>query len=661
MAKKIWSKEISLDILKGKTIAVIGYGNQGRSQALNLRDSGMNVIIGNTSDDYRAIAESDSQKIFSIKEAAKKADVLMILIPDEIQAKVIKKEILPNMKHGAALCFGHGYNVHFHTFDIPKKADIILVAPRMIGGPVRDCYLRGQGFCNYVAVAQNYTGKAEQIALALAKGMGGSSPAIMTTFEEETVIDLFGEQVGGGGALVGTLYQFETLVEAGFDPETIQLELYGSGELVEVARATYEEGLMDQFYGHSRTSQYGQMKRCNEFATNEMREEYRRVIKEIRNGTFAAEWAKEQESGYVHMEQMRAKFNQHPIIKAEKSNRDLKKRMDKVIISKPGQNKRESLEAVAKKSNGALLIGGGGGADVVQALPMKNFLQTLGMKKIIIANTAINWWEGIPGQIPWGGDVYSLDQLTETQPINDDVVQVSGKTVLRSGPGKSQHPKEAEIASLYNTPAFTIGLKAGTKGIVKGLKTLIEKYELDMIVAIDNGADSFYSGKEHTISSPLVDAMVMSAIIQVGVPAFYVLAGYGCDAEMTITQLTQNVGEVMRHGGFLGAHGLTPEDLELMDPIFKGSKEERLESWGYRAAQGNIGSSYTKEFYPIEVTPLTAIMLFFDPNIIVNHLNPLPNLVANTISLKQAEDILMKKGLVSETQRPLFIQSLRDK
>ena len=329
MALKIWEKDIKTDILKDKVIAIIGYGNQGRSQALNLRDGGFSVIVGNSQDSYRETALADGQKVLPIDEAARQADILLVLLPDELQAQIITEHILGNLKDGATLCFGHGYNVHFKTFEIPEKADIIMVAPRMIGGPVRDWYQRGIGFCSYVAVAQDYTGKADEIMLAVAKGIGGASPAIKTTFEEETVMDLFGEQVGGGGALLGVLYQFEVMTEAGYDPEIAQLECYGSGELVEVAKSTYERGLIGQLYGHSHTSQYGQMRRCNEFMDEAIKEQYRKILSDIRDGTFAKQWAAEQASGYKVMEGMRAKFNQHPIITAEKSNQDVKKQLDR--------------------------------------------------------------------------------------------------------------------------------------------------------------------------------------------------------------------------------------------------------------------------------------------------------------------------------------------
>ena len=322
--------------------------------------------------------------------------------------------------------------------------------------------------------------------------------------------------------------------------------------------------------------------------------------------------------------------------------------------------KLESIEVAVKKSKGALLIGGGGGGDVVQTVPMMNFLQTLGLKNIVLANTSINWWKYLPGKIAaGGGDVYSVNQLTSAKILGKNVAQVSGKTVLKSGPGKGHSPHEAVIAGLFDVPAFTIGIQDGTQGIVEGLKIIVKKYDLDMVMAIDMGADSFYSGKEHTIASPLIDSIVTAAILQLGIPAYFVLAGYGCDAELSIAQLNKNVGEVMRCGGFLGAHGLTPEDLKCMERIFKDNTIT-LEKWGYLAARGNIGSGYTKEYYSFESTPLTAMLLFFDPSVIVNHLNPLPNLVSKTTSLKQTEDIFLKIGLVPETRRPMFVPNMLD-
>ncbi len=327
MAKKSWTEDIKTDILQDKTIAVIGYGNQGRSQALNLRDSGMKVIVGNPRDSYLTQAEADDHKVYPIIDAVKQADIVMILLPDEVQAEVFNESIRDYLKDGAVLSFAHGFNIHFKTFEVPSNVDVIMVAPRMIGEGLRIWYEKGTGFCSFVAVEQDYTGQAQEIVLALAKGIGGASPAMFTTFEEEAVIDLFGEQVGGGGALVGTLTQFETLLEAGFDPEIIQIEMYGSGELIEVQRSVTEMGLVNALSLHSPTSQYGQMKRRKQFTSDSVKDLYKSVLSEIKSGAFAEEWEKEQESGYENMEQMRAELNEHPIITAEEANTDVRDHM----------------------------------------------------------------------------------------------------------------------------------------------------------------------------------------------------------------------------------------------------------------------------------------------------------------------------------------------
>ena len=323
-------------------------------------------------------------------------------------------------------------------------------------------------------------------------------------------------------------------------------------------------------------------------------------------------------------------------------------------------SKSRSLEAAVQKAKGALLIGGGGGGDVIQTLPMMNYLNTLGLKNVVVANTGISWWEGLPGLLSWGGDWYELSELTNAELLGENAARVSGKTALASGPGKGQQPWEAILAGMYDMPLYTIGLSNATRGIADGLQMIADKHGLDLIIGVDNGSDSFYSGAETAIDSPLVDAMVLSAILQTKMEPFYVLSGYACDAEMTVDQLNRNVGIVMKQGGYLGAHGLTPEDIELMDPIFKPLPDDLLLKWSYNAAHGIIGSTSTRGNYPIEITPLTAVMLFFDPRVIVEHLNPLPKLVENTTSLKEAEDILMARGLVSETRRPLFMPSLRD-
>ena len=319
MGRVFYDQDIQLDPLMGKTAAVIGYGNQGRSQALNMRDSGLSVIVGNPEDAYSAQAAEDGMSVFSIEEAVKGADVIMLIIPDEAQAAVYQQSIAPNLKPGACLIFSHGFNIFYHILEPPDTIDVALVAPRMLGFGVRTRYLSGEGFPTLVAVDHDATGTAWARTLAIAKAIGGARKgAWETSFEEETVIDLFGEQVGGGSTLAATINSFETLVEAGYDPDVVLLELYASGEMIEVMRSVVEHGLLGSLKYHSPTSQYGQMSRARRLVPQAAKENLRTVLNEIQDGTFAREWQAEGEAGYQNMERLRANFSEHYMFTVEK-------------------------------------------------------------------------------------------------------------------------------------------------------------------------------------------------------------------------------------------------------------------------------------------------------------------------------------------------------
>lgn len=322
MPRKFFDSDGDLSAVGGQTIAVLGYGNQGRAQALNMRDSGLNPIVGNLEDAYAAQAAADGMTVYSIEEAAVRADIVLYLIPDEIQAEVYQASVAPGLKAGNCLVFGHGYNIFFEYIRPPKDIDVSLVAPKMIGEGVRRRFQSGEGFPALVAVAQDATGQAWPRTLAIARAIGGTRRgAWESTFEEETVTDLFAEQVGGGSSLASFLNSFETLVEAGYDPEVVQLELYGSGELVEVMRSIKEYGLLDSLKLHSPTSQYGQLSRARRLVPAESKAVLGTILEEIRSGEFAKEWAKEREADYAHMESLRAMFGSHMLFEIERKVR----------------------------------------------------------------------------------------------------------------------------------------------------------------------------------------------------------------------------------------------------------------------------------------------------------------------------------------------------
>jgi ketol-acid reductoisomerase len=323
MATRYYPKDADLSALNGRTIGVLGYGNQGRSQALNLAGSGLDVIVGNRGDDYRKQAEKDGLRAVDIPAAVEASDVLLVILPDEVQPAVYEQVIEPRMREGGTLCFAHGYNVFYRYLRARADMDVVLVAPKMIGPAVRTWYVEGKHFPTVVAVDQDASGRALQTTLALALGMGGMGPAFSSTFEEETVTDLFGEQVGGGAGLAGTIRSFQALVEAGYDPEVVQLELYGSGELVEVMRLQHEQGLLNQLSRHSPTSGYGQLLRASQMMRDDgALESARAVLAELRDGTFARRWTEVQSNGYTEMEEMRERFASEPLFEAERAVRD---------------------------------------------------------------------------------------------------------------------------------------------------------------------------------------------------------------------------------------------------------------------------------------------------------------------------------------------------
>jgi ketol-acid reductoisomerase len=322
MAKRHYPNDGDLSVLAGLTIGVLGYGNQGRSQALNLADSGLDVVVGNRGDDYRERAEADGLTAVDIPTAVDRSDILLVILPDEVQPKVYSEVIEPRLKQGGTICFAHGYNVFYKGLVARPDMDVVMVAPKMIGPAVRTWYEDAKHFPSIIAVEQDASGIAMQKTLALALGMGGMGPAYESTFEEETITDLFGEQVGGGGALIGTIRSFQALVEAGYDPEVVQLELYGSGELAEVMKLQHDEGMIGQLDRHSPTSGYGQLLRASEMVDDDgVLEGARKVIGELKDGTFAKRWGKVQDDDYAEMHELRDKFSADPLFAAEEANR----------------------------------------------------------------------------------------------------------------------------------------------------------------------------------------------------------------------------------------------------------------------------------------------------------------------------------------------------
>jgi len=311
MAKIYYEKDADLNALKNKTVTIIGYGNQGHAQALNLRDSGVKVIIGLIKDPSWSEAEKAGFKVMSIPEAAKAGDIIHMLIPDEIQADVYNKDIAPNLTKGKALAFSHGFNIRFKRIVPPKDVDVFMVAPKGPGHRVREVYQEGFGVPALVAVAQDATGNAKKIALAFAKGIGATRAGVIeTTFEEETETDLFGEQVDlCGGASEMIKASFETLVKNGYQPEIAYFEVLH--ELKLITDLIQSGGIENMWAKVSNTAEYGGRTRGKLIITEESRRNMQKILDDIKSGKFAQEWVTEGRNGLPNLKRMREEGKKH--------------------------------------------------------------------------------------------------------------------------------------------------------------------------------------------------------------------------------------------------------------------------------------------------------------------------------------------------------------
>ena len=321
--KMYYEQDADLNALRGKTIAVIGYGSQGHAQAQNLRDSGLSVIIGLREGRSFQKAKEDGFEVFPVAEAVKRADLVQILMPDETQAKVYKEEIEPNLKQGAALMFSHGFNIHYGQIVPRPDNDVLLVAPKSPGHMVRRTYVEGFGVPGLIAIEQDATGNALAIGLAYAKGIGCTRAGVIeTSFREETETDLFGEQAvlcGGVSALIKA--GFETLVEAGYAPEMAYFECLH--ELKLIVDLIYEGGLAAMRDSISNTAEYGDYVTGPRIITEETKKEMKRVLADIQSGRFAREFILENQSNRPVLTAIRRREAEHPIEQVGKQLREL--------------------------------------------------------------------------------------------------------------------------------------------------------------------------------------------------------------------------------------------------------------------------------------------------------------------------------------------------
>ena len=297
-----YDKDCDLSLIRSKKVAMIGFGSQGHAHAENLRDSGVEVIIGlNPNGKSWAKAEAKGFKVMSVSEATKVADVVMILTPDELQADIFKAEIEPNLKSGSAIAFGHGFNIHYGQIVPPKGIDCIMIAPKAPGHTVRNEFVNGGGIPDLIAVAQDASGKAKDIALSYASATGGGrTGTIETTFKAETETDLFGEQAvlcGGLCALINA--GFETVVEAGYEPEMAYFECLHEMKLI--VDLIYQGGMADMRYSISNTAEFGDYVSGRRVVDERSKAAMKEILKEIQDGTFAKNFILERKAGYTKM------------------------------------------------------------------------------------------------------------------------------------------------------------------------------------------------------------------------------------------------------------------------------------------------------------------------------------------------------------------------
>lgn len=322
-AKLYYDDNADLKWLEGKTVAIIGYGSQGHAHALNLRDSGVEVVVGVRPGASRNRAVEHGLRVMDVREAAEVADVIQILTPDHMQAELYNEEISPGLKPGNALAFAHGFNIHFKRIVPPSDVDVFMIAPKAPGHLVRRLYVEGQGTPGLVAVFQDATGHAEDIALAYGKGIGCTRAGVIrTTFGEETETDLFGEQTvlcGGVTALIQA--GFETLINAGYQPEIAYFETLHEMKLI--VDLMYEGGPRAMWYSVSDTAEYGGLTTGPRIVTDQTRETMKTVLQEIQDGTFADRWMNENRKGRPVFDALRKQAAEHPVEQVGKELRSM--------------------------------------------------------------------------------------------------------------------------------------------------------------------------------------------------------------------------------------------------------------------------------------------------------------------------------------------------
>lgn len=323
MTKVFYDNTVTEDALQGKKIAVIGYGSQGHAHSQNLKDNGYDVVIGIRPGKSFDQAKEDGFEVYPVAEAVKQSDVVMILLPDEIQGQVYKEEIEPNLEEGNALVFAHGFNIHFKVIQPPENVDVFLVAPKGPGHLVRRTFAEGSAVPALYAVYQDATGKATQLALSYAKGIGATRAGVIgTSFEEETETDLFGEQAVLCGGVTKLIQSgFETLVEAGYQPEIAYFEVLHEMKLI--VDLMYEGGMENMRYSISNTAEFGDYVSGERVITPDVKDNMKAVLKDIQTGAFSDRFIKDNENGFEEFLRMRKEQQGHQIESVGRELRDM--------------------------------------------------------------------------------------------------------------------------------------------------------------------------------------------------------------------------------------------------------------------------------------------------------------------------------------------------
>lgn len=322
---------------------------------------------------------------------------------------------------------------------------------------------------------------------------------------------------------------------------------------------------------------------------------------------------------------------------------------------------KQSLQELAIGKKKALLLGVGGGGDIVQGIPVRNFLRLLGVEEIILGGISCQWWpfatEG-PYSYILAPTIYAVHDLANSRKLNDTAAIVNARSSVYG-----KRPAEAKVAEALACETVVLGVDQGARGVVQGLHKLIEHYGLELVVAMDVGSDSFFSNTDEVRHprTPMGDSLSLAGLYQLELPVVYGLAGYGCDGEMELEDLERNVAKVMRAGGFLGAYGLTQQDVLDMEKACAAFPDP-VEKWPYEAARGNLGLKNMKLMEAwgatVRLTPLTAVTLFFDLKTLVHVVATPVQTILNTTSLREAEEIFLQQGILPETRLPKTVNFL---